>query len=237
MAWLIWTGFTLILGRLAPVLIFPLFYSFKPLEEGDLKRRIITLVESNGLRLKNVYLFNMSKTTKKANAAFCGMGRTRRVILSDTLVKNFTSEEVEMVVAHEMGHCKLGHLWKRLTWGIVGSFAAFYLIYQISGVLCGAFGYNGLRDLASLPLIFLVFFVFGIVMMPIDNSYSRKHEYEADAFAVNHSANQAVFSSMMSKLGELNLSDPDPHPWIEFLLYDHPSIRHRIERVKLAVSR
>ena len=232
MVWIVWTVFTLVLGRLAPVLLFPIFYKFKPLEESDLRQRIIKLVESNGLKLENVYVFNMSKTTKKANAAFCGMGRTQRVILGDTLVENFTPEEIEVVVAHEMGHCKLNHLWKRVIWGTVISFAAFFLVYKICGSLSLKLGFDGVGDLASLPLIFLVFFLFGFLLMPLENTYSRKHEFEADDFAFEKSQYRSSCVPLMEKLGQQNLADPDPHPWIEFLLYDHPSIGKRIQHFR-----
>jgi len=232
MIWLVWTAFTLIFGRLAPVLIFPLFYKFKPLEDEDLKSRILKLVENNGLKLENIYVFNMSKTTKKANAAFCGMGKTQRVILADTLIENFTPEEIEVVVAHEMGHCKLHHLRNRIVWGMVISFVAFFLAYKICGTLAVNMGYGGLEDLASFPLILLVFFFFGLVLTPLENTYSRKHEYEADDFAFQKTQYRASCVSVMEKLAKLNLADPNPHPFIEFILYDHPSITHRIDRFR-----
>lgn len=230
MIWIVWVLFTLVLGRLAPVLIFPLFYKFKPLENADLEKRIHDLVESGGLKLENVYVFDLSKTTKKANAAFCGMGKTQRVILADTLIQNFTPEEIEVVVAHEMGHCKLKHLWKRLGWGMAVSLAGFFIAYEICRELAPKLGYGGLGDLASLPLVFLVFLLFGLLAMPFENSYSRKHEYEADAFAVKTSKERSSFVPLMEKLARLNLADLSPHPVIEFVLYDHPSIQHRIER-------
>lgn len=233
MIWLVWTLFSLVFGRLAPVLIFPLFYKFKPLENPDLRQRILNLVRSNGLKLENVYVFNMSKTTKKANAAFCGMGKTQRVILGDTLVENFTPEEIEVVVAHEMGHCKLHHLWKRVFWMTFISLAAFFLAYKICGNIALKLGYDGMSDLASLPLIFLVFFLMSLLAMPFENAYSRKHEFEADDFAYEKTQYRSACIPLMEKLGSQNLADPDPHPLIEFLLYDHPSIGKRIQHFRV----
>ncbi len=233
MIWIVWAIFTLVLGRLAPVFIFPLFYKFKLLENEDLRQRILNLVKSNGLQIQNVYTFNMSKTTKKANAAFCGMGKTRRVILADTLIENFTPEEIEVVVAHEMGHCKLNHIWKRLIWGLVISLIAFFLLDKICGYLSYELGYEGVQDLAAFPLLALVFFLFSLVLMPAENAYSRKHEFEADDFAYEKTQFRSSCIPLMEKLARLNLSDPDPHPVIEFILYDHPSIRRRIERFKV----
>ena len=232
MVWAVWTVFTLVFGRLAPVLIFPLFYKFKPLEDSDLRQRIFKLVEANGLKLENVYVFNMSKTTKKANAAFCGMGKTQRVILGDTLVDNFTPEEIEVVVAHEMGHCKLNHLWKRVIWGTIISFVAFFAVYKICGALALELGYDGVADLAALPLIFLTFFLFSFLLSPLENTYSRKHEFEADNFALEKSQYRSSCVPLMEKLGKLNMADPDPHPLIEFLMYDHPSIGNRIKNFR-----
>jgi len=223
-AWIAWVLFTLVLGRLAPVLIFPLFYKFKPLEDESLRQRIISMVQDGGLHLQNVYVFNMSKTTKKANAAFCGMGKTRRVILADTLIENFNSDEIQMVVAHEMGHCTLKHIWKRVLWGILFACLAFFWVYQISTTLVSHFGLNGVQDIASLPLIFVLFFLFSFFLIPLENTYSRKHEYEADLFAIKILPDKSTFSSMMNKLAKLNLADVNPHPLIEFLLYDHPPI-------------
>jgi len=230
--WIVWVVISLVLGKLAPVLIFPLFYKFEPLEEGSLKTKILDLVQKGGLFLKNVYVFNMSKTTKKANAAFCGMGKTRRVILADTLIENFTEEEIEMVVAHEMGHCRLKHIWKRTVSGMLVSLVLFYLVSYFLNQWDTKFGFEGIQDVAVLPLIFLIFFAMSLFLIPIENAYSRKHEYEADDYAYQWMPNKQVFASLMEKLGKLNLANPNPHPVIEFLLYDHPSLAHRIEKIQ-----
>ncbi len=231
-AWVGWLAFSILLGRLAPILIFPLFYKFKPLDNEVLRLRLLNLVKSGGLALDNVYMFNMSKTTKKANAAFCGMGKTRRVILSDNLLENFTEDEVEMVVAHEMGHCRLNHLWKRVGWGTVTTLAVFFLLFHLSNIWVSFRGGESIGDVVFLPFLFLLISLFGIISSPLENAFSRKHEYEADAFAIKTIPRKDVFQSLMEKLAELNLANPNPHPLIEFLLYDHPSISHRIKRVQ-----
>ncbi|MBI4398362.1 MAG: M48 family metallopeptidase [Candidatus Omnitrophica bacterium] len=232
MIWAAWTACTLILGRLAPVLIFPIFYKFRPLENGPLKESILKLVETNGLPIQDVYVFNMSKTTKKANAAFCGMGKTRRVILADTLVENFPPEEIQAVVAHEMGHAKLNHIWKRVFWGTAISFLFFFAAYRFCSWLSLGLEYNGIADLAFFPILALAFFLFNLLLMPAENAYSRKHEFEADDFAYEKTKAKTACISVMERLARMNLADPQPNPVIEFLLYDHPSIPKRIARFK-----
>jgi STE24 endopeptidase len=234
--WLIgWAGFagvSYILGKLFPVLIVPIFYKYGKVEDENLKKRIFDLAERYNLPIENVYSLNLSKTTKKPNAAFMGMGKTKRVVLSDTLLDNFTADEIETVVAHELGHYKHKDIWKQLVLGMITSFVAFWLAFRFVEPAAIHFGFDGVKDVASLPLLFLIFFFFYLLLMPIQNGFSRFIERAADRFALVAFPYPDVFISCMDKLGKVNLSDPNPNPVIEWFFYDHPAIGKRIAMAK-----
>jgi len=227
--WAFWIFFSVVLGKLAPVLIVPLFYKYDEIKDESLKDLIMKLVEGTKLRISNVYSLNLSKTTKKANAAFCGIGRTKRVVLGDTLISQFNPHEIEVVVAHEVGHYSLKHIWKHITFSICTSLIAFYLAFLALANSMGVLGFSGTEDVATFPLICLIFFLFNIAIMPFQNAYSRTMEHEADQFALNRTKRREDFVTTMKKLGEINLSDPSPHPFIEFIFYSHPSLKKRID--------
>lgn len=231
-AWVLWIVVTIVMGKLWPVFIAPLFYKYERLPTGLVRERIVRLVESVGLKIENVYSMNLSKTTQKANAYFCGLGRTRRVVLSDTLIRNFTPDEVTAVVAHEAGHCKRKHIWRGILFNMGVSLASFYLGWRGLVFLSPRVGLKEAADVAGFPLLALVVILFGVLMMPIVNVFSRSLEREADDFALSATRAKDVFVSCMRKLAIVNLSNPDPHPLIEFFLYSHPSIRKRIERAE-----
>ena len=230
MVWVFMLFFSILLGQLAPVLIFPIFYKFKPLENESLKKRIEELAKNWKLNVSGIFQFDLSKNTKKANAAFAGLGKTRRVILGDTLLTNFSEEEIETVFAHEIGHYSLRHLLKGIIFNslisLIGLYAAFH-IYQI--ILSGR-QYQS-HQLEALPYLGLIFLIYSLVTGPLGNYLSRKFEYQADQFAITATGKSQEFISSLKKLGELNLADQTPHPVVEFLFYSHPSIEHRIEKL------
>ncbi len=233
-AWwvLAWAGYAVVsyvLGKIFPVWIVPLFYRYGKVEEGTLKKRILDLAARYGMPVENVYSLNLSKTTKKANAAFMGMGKTKRVVLSDTLLEHFTEDEIETVVAHELGHFKHRDILKQLAFGMVTSFAAFWIAFRLMEYAAPLFGFSGAEDVAALPLLFLVFYFFGLVLMPIQNGFSRILERAADRFALKAFPRADVFITCMEKLGKVNLADPEPNPVIEWFFYDHPAIGKRIQ--------
>lgn len=226
-----WAGyavFSLVLGKLFPVLIVPLFYKYSPITDQALKQKIEALAGKFNLAIQNVYSLNLSKTTKKANAAFTGFGKTKRVILGDTLLDSFTHEEIESVLAHELGHYKHKDIWKQFVFGVLFSFVGFWLAFRLLSVGTEVMAYGGPGDVRAFPLLALIFYVFGLVMSPLGNAYSRHVERQADRFALKAIPDKKPFISAMRKLGDLNLADPEPHPLIEFFLYDHPAIAKRI---------
>jgi STE24 endopeptidase len=230
-AWGAFAGVSYLLGQLFPVLIVPLFYKYSRVENEALRGRIFALVKRFGLPLENVYSLNLSKTTKKANAMFAGLGRTKRLVLSDTLLRNFTEEEIESVVAHELGHYKHRDLWHHLGFNAVTSFFGFGLAFYALRRLTPFFGYEGASDLAAFPLLYLVFSLLGVLLTPLSNAYSRWREREADRFALK-AMGASGFIPAMEKLALLNLADPKPHPLIEWWFYTHPPIEKRIRMAK-----
>lgn len=229
--WWTWIGYTLVsvvLGQLFPVLVVPLFYKYRPIEDGELKSRILALAKQFGLRIDNVYSLNLSRTTKKANAMFCGIGKTKRVVLADTLLDHFTPDEIEVVTAHEVGHFRHKDIWRQLALMTVISFAIFWFAGFWLRRHIPDFGYDGGADAQLLPWILFIFYLPGIFLSPLTNAYSRHRERKADEFALRVLKKPGAFISAMEKLGRMNLADPNPHPLIELILYDHPSIQKRI---------
>jgi len=221
--------FSVIIGRLAPTLIMPLFYKFKPLENEEIKQKILSLCEKTGVRIRGIFEFDMSKNTKKANAAFTGIGKSKRIILGDTLLKNFSPEEIETVFAHEMGHYKKRHIMKLMTVSVFMTFAGLYLTSLAYSNSLNTFGFNSVSEIAALPLLFIYLSLFGLITSPISNILSRKFEWEADTFAIETTRDRKAFISAMEKLADQNLADKTPNKIIEFLFHSHPSIDKRIK--------
>lgn len=222
------TLYSVVLAQIAPIFIFPLFYKFKPIEDIALKDRILALCEKAGFKIGGVYAFDMSKTTKKANAAFAGMGKTRRIIIGDTLISGFSHDEIETVFAHELGHYKKGHIKKQIVVSFFSTFAGLFIISAIYDLLLPVFGFSARGELAALPLLMLVAGVLTFVMSPLGTSLSRKYEYEADRFAIDTTGDFPSFKSTMEKLAFQNLSDEEPSKLVEFWFHSHPSIKKRI---------
>lgn len=223
-----WLLLTLVLGRLMPVLILPLFYKVTPLDDAALADRLRRLAEGTGLSVAGVYRLHLSAETRKANAALAGLGRTRRVLLGDTLLAQFTPEEIEVVFAHEVGHHVHRHLPKMVVVGLVLALAGFALVDQVLGRLAPRLGYAGLDDPAALPLVLLVLGLFGLVLTPLENALSRFFETQCDRYALRRTGNAAAYRSAFHKLAAINKSDPDPHPVVAWLFYDHPPIGARL---------
>ena len=211
------------------VLIFPIFFKVKPLENPSLTERLLELSRRAGTRVKGVFEWKLSEKSKKANAALMGLGNTRRIILSDTLLEKFQDEEVEAVLAHELGHHVHRHILQSIALQGVATFVGFYLIHRTLIWLTPHFGFQGIADFANLPLVALVTTFLSLALLPVVNSYSRAMERQADAYALRAIPSRAPFISSMEKLAELNLAERQPHPWIEFIFHSHPSIQKRID--------
>ncbi|HOW87554.1 MAG TPA: M48 family metallopeptidase [Candidatus Omnitrophota bacterium] len=231
-AWAAYAFVSYILGKVFPVLIVPLFYKYGKLEDKELEGKVLKLAARFDMPVGNVYSINLSKTTKKANAAFMGIGKTKRIVLSDTLISGFTHPEIEVVVAHELGHYKHHDVWRLLAFGLFASLLAFAAGFWGMNRSVAWLGLSSAADIAGLPLLFLIFYIVNLVLTPLTSGYSRRRERAADIFALKALGDRDVFISCMSKLGEQNLADPEPPAWYEWLFYDHPSIGRRIGMAK-----
>jgi Zn-dependent protease with chaperone function len=224
--------FFILLTNLAPVLLFPLFFRFKPLEDSPLTERLVEFSRHAGKQVRGVYEWKLSEKSKKANAALVGLGNTRRFILSDTLIQSFTPEEVEAVLAHEFGHHVRGHIARGIAVQSLTTFLGFYLVDAALRAWEPYFGYRGLADFANLPLLALVTMGVSLAFLPLMNSHSRWMERQADAYALESIPDRTPFISSMEKLAELNLAERRPARWIEFVFHSHPSIESRIAMAK-----
>ncbi len=223
-----WLAVTLVLGRLLPVVILPLYYKFNRLDDEALLTRLRSLCVGTGLTVEGIYRLHLSEETRKANAALAGLGKTRRVLLGDTLLDTFTPEEIEIVFAHEVGHHVHRHLVKMIAYRVVLSLVGFWLVDVILRATAPALGYEGLTDPAGLPLVLLVLTLFGLILSPLGNAVSRYFEVQCDTYALQKTGRPDAFRSAFAKLARMNKSDPDPHPAVVWFFYDHPPIRQRI---------
>src|SRR6266566_184538 len=229
LAWLGFLGVVVLMAQLAPVILFPIFYKFEPLQDEDLKLRLVRLGERAGTRVRGVYKWRLSEKSKKANAALTGLGNTRRIILADTLLDNYSADEVEAVLAHELGHHVHKHILKSI--GIqagvtlVGFWAANWVLHY---AVDRWHKFPALYDFANLPLIVLIFAVLSFLLMPALNAFSRFNERQADRYAFENIASVAPFISSMNKLAEQNLSERTPSRWVEWWFHSHPAVARRV---------
>ncbi|MCW8803541.1 MAG: M48 family metallopeptidase [Ignavibacteriaceae bacterium] len=223
---------SVVLSQIFPILIFPIFYKITPIENEGLKERINKLARNAKLKVENVYKFNMSKNTKKANAAFTGLGKTKRIILGDTLLDNYSEDEIETVIAHELGHFKKKHIIKNIIIGTVSSFLTLFIIALLYQNSLSWFGFTSITELSALPLLALWSMLIGLIQSPLGNILSRKFEFEADEYAVIETKNPASFKKTLEKLTDQNLGDKEPHPFVEWFFYSHPSIKNRINAIE-----
>ncbi len=228
-AWAAFLGLFVLLAQLAPVVLFPIFYRFAPLENEELKQRLVRLGERAGTRVRGVYQWKLSEKSKKANAALTGLGNARRIILADTLLANYSTDEIEAVLAHELGHHVHRHIFKSILVqaGItfVGFWAANWVLHY---AVDRAHMFETLSDFANLPLLMLVATMLSFLVLPLLNAYSRFNERQADRYAFRSIATVAPFISAMNKLAKQNLAERSPSAWVEWLFHSHPAISRRV---------
>jgi STE24 endopeptidase len=234
--WWVWTGagmlvFTVILANLAPILIMPLFNKFVPLgdEHAELAERLMKLAERAKTKVRGVYKFDMSKRTKAANAALTGIGNTRRIVLGDTLIDEFSPDEIETVLAHELGHHVHKDIPILMAFGTVMTLGGLYLASLALHWAAGYFGFAAPADIAGLPALGLVLGIFGLLTQPLDNAISRWRESKADEYALKSTGNAQAFASAFIRLANQNLGEVDPEKWVVFIFYDHPPLGERIK--------
>ena len=219
------------MAQLAPVLLFPIFYKFQPLQDEELKARLVLLGTRAGTRVRGVYKWQLSEKSKKANAALTGLGNTRRIILADTLLDNYSADEIEAVLAHELGHHVHKHILKGIAMQAAVTFVGFWaansvLHYSLDhGFIPNV---ERLSDFANLPLIVLTFVVLSFLLMPAMNAFSRYNEREADRYAFENIATVEPFVSSMNKLAAQNMAERTPARWVEWWFHSHPAIARRV---------
>jgi len=240
-AWAVFVGLFLLMAQLAPVLLMPIFYKFKPLENEALRERLTKLGERAGTRVRGVYEWNLSEKTKKANAALTGLGRTRRIILSDTLLASYSDDEIEAVLAHELGHHVRKHILKSILLQVGITFFGFWLVNVVLRFVIARNWFPvldpRLYDFANLPLIVLVVSILSFLLMPALNAVSRQHEREADRYAWENVPAIAPFITAMQKLADQNLAEREPSKFVEWLFHSHPSIGKRVAAAEAWASK
>lgn len=222
---------SVVLAQIFPILIFPLFFKLKPIENKELISEIKEIADKSNFKFSKIYSFDLSSKTKKANAALTGIGKTKKIILGDTLLDMLSIEEIKTVLAHEIGHYKLKHIPKNLIISTLQSFLIFYLISVLYKSSIDYLGFESVAQIAAFPLLILWGFLIGLFITPISNMLSRKFEYEADEFAVQLTNLSEAFKSALTKLFEKNLADKEPHPFVEWYFYSHPSYKKRLKNI------
>lgn len=224
------SALVILLVALAPILIDPLFHTFRPLADPGLRDRVLALARKAEIPVEGVWEMDASRRTRKGNAYFTGLGATRRIVLYDTLVRGASPEEVELVVAHEMGHWRRAHIWKGIALTCLALLVGLVIVAR---ALDGAVGFPRLRlagpaDPAGLALIALVAALLGLLAMPAENALSRRFEREADLESLRLTGNPDAFIQSEVTLARTNLADVEPPTALVWLLYTHPPVMERI---------
>ncbi len=227
--WAVFLGLFVLLAQLAPVILFPIFYKFAPLQNEELKSRLVRLSEQAGTRVRGVYQWKLSEKSKKANAALTGLGTTRRIILADTLLENYSPDEIEAVLAHELGHQVHRHILKSIAVQAAITFVGFWTANQaLQYAIDHSNRFTGLADFANLPLLALVSTVLSLLVLPALNAYSRYNERQADRYAFRSLVSVEPFISAMNKLADQNLAERTPSRFVEGFFHSHPATSRRV---------
>jgi STE24 endopeptidase len=222
---------TVLLGQLVPVLIMPLFYAIERLDNDDLLQRFERLTRGTTLNIEGVYRMQLSADTAKANAMLAGLGHTRRVILGDTLLNHFTPREIEVVLAHEIGHHVYHHITKLILLGLVTTGVSFFVCDRVlvNWVTAseGTFHYADC-PVYALPVLMFLLTLFSLAMSPLRNALSRRFETVCDRYALQVTGDVESYKSAFTNLARLNKSDPDPPRWEVIWFHDHPPVSVRL---------
>lgn len=222
----------ILLAQLAPVLLLPVFYRFKPLDRPALAARLVSLAERAGARVVGVFEWQLSDRTRKANAALTGIGRTRRILLSDTLLAQHSDDEIEVVLAHELAHHVHHDIWKGIAFEAVLLVLGFYLADRVLEASVGRFGLAAKDDIAGLPLLLLAGGAVSLALLPLANAVSRAHERRADRYALDMTRNAVAFISAMRRLAAQNLAEERPSRLVEILFHSHPPTAARVDAAR-----
>ena len=234
--WLLGWGLVVLLSSilttLAPIFIVPLFFKMKPLDDNELELRLEKLAQRAMTRVRGIYAIELSSKGTTANAALMGLGNTKRIALSDTLLQQYSPPEIEIITAHELGHHRHGDTLRLLVIQSAILLVGFYVADLALNASVLPLGFNGISDIAALPLLMLIFAAFSLVVIPLLNSYTRHLEMVADDYALRLTGNPKSFIDAMTKLTDQNLAEAQPSRWVELLIYDHPSYHRRVEHAR-----
>ena len=237
--WWLWAAagllvFQVLLANLAPVLIMPIFNKYVPLgdEHAELAERLMKLAEKSNTKVMGVFKFDMSRQTKAANAALTGIGNTRRIVLGDTLINEFSLDEIETILAHELGHHVNRDIPLMILTGTLATALSLYLAAVFMNWAVGAFGFSSIADVAAFPALTLVISLYGLLIMPLENAFSRWRERLADQYALKTTGKNEAFVSGFERLANQNLGEIDPEKWVVLLFYSHPPLGERIQMAK-----
>lgn len=234
--WWLWAACAMIFvsvvfATLYPVVIMPLFNKYTVIEDEELTTRLGAILRKGGLKIKGFYLQDMSRQTKKENAFLGGLGKTRRVVLSDNIINNMSLDELETVIAHEVGHYKYQHMWKNIFLGAIYQLIIFFLSHQIMLRINPDFLKSFDNMLLAYPIFLLCFGILHMLIIgPLSNAVSRYFENQADSYALDMTQNPEAFQSAMAGLANRNLSNAYPTPFIKFMYYSHPPVGERLKR-------
>jgi STE24 endopeptidase len=223
---------TLVLVTLTPVLLLPLFYRFKPIERETLRDRLMTLASRARVPALGVYEWGLGEKTRKANAALVGLGRTRRILVSDTLLSDYSEDEIEVILAHELAHHVYRDIWKGFALEAALIVAGFWLADRALTGLGPAIGTTGPADVAGLPILLLAGGVVSLCFGPLGNAISRRHERQADRYALTLTGQPDAFISAMRRLGAQNLAEERPSKIVQWLFHSHPTVGQRVEAAR-----
>ena len=219
-------------ARLAPVLLLPIFYKFKPLDRPALVDRLMTLATRARTNVVGVFEWVLSSHTRKANAALAGMGKTRRILLSDTLLSDFSEDEIEVILAHELAHHVHKDLWRGIALQAAVVTGGFFVVDIVLRAVADPLGLRGVSDPAGLPLLMVVGGAWSFLMAPLANAASRAQERAADRYALETTRKVDAFVTAMKRLSQQNLAEEYPSAIVRWLFYSHPPIRERIDAAR-----
>lgn len=220
---------SVVMTRLAPVLILPLFFKLEPIKDMKLRQRLLGLAERCQTKVKDVFQIDFSNKMSTGNAMLMGWGNTRRIAISDTLLLHYTPEEIEVIMAHELGHQQHKDIARLIVAQSALMLLGFYLVNLTLNWAVPRLDLDGISDVAALPLLALVLAAFALVLAPLVNAYSRRLEEAADNYALATTDNPEAFTTMLTKLTDQNLTESEPSRWAELMFHDHPPYYKRME--------
>lgn len=232
--WWLWLSvimiiFSVILANLFPVLILPLFYKTSPIENDDLRSKIKDICKQTKINVRGIFSINLSSKSTKANAAVVGLGNTKRILIGDTLIADYTEEEILSVLTHEITHYREHHVWWLILWQSCTTVVMFYVFYRIHPCFYQWVGFHKVSDIAAFPLFGAIFAVLAFILKPLGSAISRYYERRADKGVLNLTKDPESFISLMAKFCNKQLSIAYPNPFIEWYKYSHPSPGNRIK--------